>query len=128
MVEVNAQQPIDQSIKALLIVSPENALSDDELRNIDAYVMKGGSLGVFGGSLKVKQEQAELTASPVNTGINRLRWRGGSRGVDEGRAGACAITPAETATTDRRRTAGPGRAGTSTRRRAARPPRRAPAA
>jgi ABC-type uncharacterized transport system involved in gliding motility auxiliary subunit len=76
MVEANAQQPIDANLKALLVVSPENPLSDEEQRNIDAYVMKGGSLGVFGGTLKVKQEQASLTASRVNTGLNRLleKW------------------------------------------------------
>jgi ABC-type uncharacterized transport system involved in gliding motility auxiliary subunit len=74
--QVDAKSPIDQSIKALLIVAPENPLSDDELRNIDAYVMKGGGLGVFGGTLKIKQEQTELSAAPLNTGVNRLleKW------------------------------------------------------
>jgi gliding-associated putative ABC transporter substrate-binding component GldG len=76
IVEVSAAQPIDGKLKALLIVAPENALSDDELRNIDAFVMNGGNLGVFGGAVKVKQEQAELTGSPVDTGLNRLleKW------------------------------------------------------
>ncbi len=76
IVDVNAASPIDKGVQALLVISPETALSDDELRNIDAYVMNGGSLGVFGGTLKVKQEQAELTATPVDSGINRLleKW------------------------------------------------------
>jgi ABC-2 type transport system permease protein len=76
IVEVSAAQPIDQKLKALLIVAPENALSDDELRNIDAYVMNGGNLGVFGGGVKVKQDQQDLTGSPLNTGLNRLleKW------------------------------------------------------
>jgi ABC-type uncharacterized transport system involved in gliding motility auxiliary subunit len=76
VVAVDAKSPIDQAHKALLIVGPETEISDDELRNIDAYVMKGGSLGVFGGTLKIKQEQTELSASQVNTGINRLleKW------------------------------------------------------
>ncbi len=76
MVEVKATAEIDQALKALLIVSPGTAITDDELRNIDAYVMKGGALGVFGGSMNVKQEQAELTAAPVDTGLNRLleKW------------------------------------------------------
>lgn len=76
LVEVNAASEINANLKALLVVAPETALTDDELRNIDAYVMKGGSLGVFGGSLKVKQEQADLTATPIDTGLNRLleKW------------------------------------------------------
>jgi ABC-type uncharacterized transport system involved in gliding motility auxiliary subunit len=76
VVGVDAKSPIDQGIKALLVVGVENEITDDELRNIDAYVMKGGGLGVFGGTLKVKQEQNELSASQVNTGVNRLleKW------------------------------------------------------
>jgi ABC-type uncharacterized transport system involved in gliding motility auxiliary subunit len=76
VVQTDAKQPIDQELRALLIVAPENALSDDELRNIDAYVMKGGSLGVFGGSLKITQDQNQLTATQVNTGLNTLleKW------------------------------------------------------
>ena len=76
IVPVDAAKEIDPSLKALLVVAPETALSDDELRNIDAYVMKGGSLGVFGGSLKIKQEQGELSATQVNTGLNTLleKW------------------------------------------------------
>ena len=81
--EVNAAQPIDGKLRALLIVAPENALSDDELRNIDAFVMNGGNLGVFGGSLKIKQDQQELTASPVNSGLNRLLEKWGVKLRDE---------------------------------------------
>lgn len=83
LVEVNAAQPIDEKLEALLIVAPESPLSDDELRNIDAFVMKGGNLGVFGGAVKVKQEQTELTGSPVDTGINRLLERWGVKVRDE---------------------------------------------
>jgi len=76
LTEVKATSDIDPTLKALLVIAPETPLTDDELRNIDAYVMKGGSLGVFGGSLKVKQDQAELTATPIDTGVNRLleKW------------------------------------------------------
>ncbi len=76
LVEVAATSDIDPTLRALLIIAPETALTDDELRNVDAFVMKGGSLGVFGGSLKVKQDQADLTASPIDTGLNRLleKW------------------------------------------------------
>jgi ABC-type uncharacterized transport system involved in gliding motility auxiliary subunit len=83
LVEVNAAQPIDQKLKGLLIVSPESALSDDELRNIDAFVMNGGNLGVFGGTVKVQQAEANLTGTPVNTGINRLLEKWGVKMRDE---------------------------------------------
>jgi gliding-associated putative ABC transporter substrate-binding component GldG len=79
VVETSAASPIDKTLQALLVVAPENPLSEDELRNIDAFVMNGGSLGVFGGTLKVKQEQAELTATPVDTGLNRLLEKWGVR-------------------------------------------------
>jgi ABC-2 type transport system permease protein len=76
VVEVDAKSPIDQNLKTILIVAPETAFSDDELRNIDAYVMKGGNLGVFGGSVKTTQTEQELSAVKANTGINRLleKW------------------------------------------------------
>jgi ABC-2 type transport system permease protein len=76
LVDVQAQSPIDPSLRALLIVGPETPISEDELRNIDAYVMKGGSLGVFGGTVKIVQEQGELSAKPADSGINRLleKW------------------------------------------------------
>lgn len=76
VVGVDAKAPISDEYKALLIIAPETEITDDELRNIDAYVMKGGSLGVFGGTIKMKQEQNELSASQVNTGVNRLleKW------------------------------------------------------
>jgi gliding-associated putative ABC transporter substrate-binding component GldG len=76
LVQVDAKQDIDTKIRALLIVAPETPLSEDELRNIDAYVMKGGGLGVFGGTLKIKQDQQELTATQIDTGINTLleKW------------------------------------------------------
>ena len=76
VVEVDAKQPIDQKLRALLVVAPETPLSDDELRNVDAFVMKGGNLGVFGGTLKMKQDQQELSASTANTVVNSLleKW------------------------------------------------------
>jgi ABC-2 type transport system permease protein len=76
LVDVQASSPIDANLRALLVVGPETPLSEDELRNIDAYVMKGGSLGVFGGTMKVVQEEGALSAKPADSGINRLleKW------------------------------------------------------
>lgn len=83
LTEVSAQSAIDKDLRALLIVAPESPLSDDELRNIDAFVMNGGSLGVFGGTLKIKQDQTDLSATAVDTGLNRLLSKWGVHINDE---------------------------------------------
>lgn len=69
---VDASQPIDPKYAALLIVSPKDALSTNELRRIDQYVMRGGSLGVFGGSLAIDISSGNPTAQPVSSELNRL--------------------------------------------------------
>jgi len=38
----------------LLVVGPREPFGDEELRRIDQYVMRGGSLGVFGGALAIE--------------------------------------------------------------------------
>lgn len=72
---VNVAEEIDSSIRALLIVNPTEELTEPELRRIDQYVMNGGSLGVFGGSMNISLEGG-VNGNPVNTGVNRLleRW------------------------------------------------------
>jgi ABC-type uncharacterized transport system involved in gliding motility auxiliary subunit len=81
--EVKADKEIPQTTKALLIIHPETALSDVELRNIDKFVMNGGSLAVFGGTIKVAMEQQQQgmpptgpKGTPLDTGINKLleKW------------------------------------------------------
>jgi ABC-type uncharacterized transport system involved in gliding motility auxiliary subunit len=75
--EVSATEPIDTNLRALLIVDPRTEITEAELRNIDAYVMQGGSLGVFGGSMVVDIEAGpDLTAEASHSGVNRLleRW------------------------------------------------------
>lgn len=75
LVDVDANQPIDGSLRALLIVGPETAVTEAELRNIDKFVMEGHSLGIFGGGIKLTLEGAPA-AQPVDSGLNRLidRW------------------------------------------------------
>ncbi|MBT8452027.1 MAG: GldG family protein [Deltaproteobacteria bacterium] len=51
--EVDATQEIDPALAALLIIGPQEPFSDQELRRIDQFVVRGGSLGVFGGSIAV---------------------------------------------------------------------------
>ncbi|MEZ4252264.1 MAG: Gldg family protein [Polyangiales bacterium] len=75
--EVSATSPIDASrIKALLIVTPGNEISEAELRNIDQYVMNGGSLGIFGGGLSLDIQSQEPAATTVSSGLNAMlsRW------------------------------------------------------
>lgn len=75
--EVNATAEIPASIKALLIVHPESPLTDTELRYINQYVMRGGSLAVMGGSVKVDISQGDKpTGVPIDSGINKLleKW------------------------------------------------------
>jgi ABC-2 type transport system permease protein len=76
MTEVAATAPIDAKYKALLIVHPEKPLSEQELRYINQYVMKGGALGVFGGGIKIDAGEGAPTASKVDTGLNALleKW------------------------------------------------------
>ncbi|MCX7808235.1 MAG: GldG family protein, partial [Deltaproteobacteria bacterium] len=71
--EVDAKQEIDTSLRALLIIDPQTELSETELRRINQYVMRGGSLGVFGGSMKADISLAPtITATPSRSNINRL--------------------------------------------------------
>ncbi|RLB57425.1 MAG: hypothetical protein DRJ42_00365 [Deltaproteobacteria bacterium] len=70
--EVSAESEIDPEIEALLVVGPQTPLSDAELRNIDSFVMAGGSLGVFGGSVALTVENQQPSFSTVDTGVNTL--------------------------------------------------------
>ncbi|MDH3653130.1 MAG: GldG family protein [Myxococcales bacterium] len=51
--EVDVTQEIDPGLAALLVIGPQEPFSDQELRRIDQFVMRGGSLGVFGGAIAV---------------------------------------------------------------------------
>ncbi len=68
---VSATEEIDEDVAALLVVEPHTALSDAELGNLNQYVMRGGNLGVFGGSMKMEVEGMPQ-AVPVDSGLNRL--------------------------------------------------------
>ena len=68
---VNADSEIDEELAALLVIEPHTQLSQQELEYINQYVMKGGNLGVFGGSMKITVEGMPA-AEPADTGVNRL--------------------------------------------------------
>ncbi|HJL17630.1 MAG TPA: Gldg family protein [Sandaracinaceae bacterium LLY-WYZ-13_1] len=76
--EVDVAEEIDPELRALLVVSPTEEFSEDELRRIDQYVMRGGSLGVFGGSMNLNL-QGMPSASPAQTGLDRLLGAWGVR-------------------------------------------------
>lgn len=69
---VDASAEIDPSLAALLIVGPKEPFSTDELRRIDQYVMRGGSLGIFGGALAIDIEGSTPSARPVTSELGRL--------------------------------------------------------
>ncbi|MFW6086118.1 MAG: GldG family protein [Myxococcota bacterium] len=74
---VSAAEPLDSSLAALLVIHPKEALDEQELLHIDQYLMRGGSVGFFGGTMGVELESFEnLAASTVDTGVNRLlgKW------------------------------------------------------
>lgn len=81
--EVAADKEIPTDLKALLIIDPQTALSETELRYIDQYVMRGGSLGVFGGTTKLELGSGPPSAAKINTGLNRLLDKWGVR-VNDG--------------------------------------------
>ena len=61
----------------MLIIHPEKTISETTLRYLDQFVMRGGSLGVWGGGIKVDMNQGtKPTATPIDTGLNTLleKW------------------------------------------------------
>lgn len=68
---VDPAKPIDSELEAVLLVQPTEELSEQALENLDAYLMQGGALGLFGGTFDVELQQGP-TASPTQTGINKL--------------------------------------------------------
>lgn len=78
--EVDASQDIDPGLAALLVIGPQQPFSDDELRRIDQYVMRGGSLGVFGGAIAVDLAgQAGPSARAVSSRLDGLLGAWGVR-------------------------------------------------
>ncbi len=72
LVEVPLSAEIPTDLRALLIIAPEQEITDEEAHRIDAYVMQGGSLGIFGGTTKIDPSGQEMNATVINSGLNRL--------------------------------------------------------
>lgn len=84
LTEVDLTQEVDPGLAALLIIGPEQPFSDNELRRIDQYVMRGGSLGVFGGALAVDLAgEAGPSARPVSSRLDELLGPWGVRSTSK---------------------------------------------
>lgn len=79
LVEVEAVELDPAEYRAALVVGVDQPLGDATLRALDSYVMRGGSLGFFGGSMKVAIEGSAPVATPVDTGVNELLTKWGVR-------------------------------------------------
>ena len=68
--EINANEEIDTELAAVLVIGAEGAFSEAELQHLNQFVVRGGSLGVFGGAFKVDLQGPN--ASAATTGLNDL--------------------------------------------------------
>lgn len=71
---VSLDEEIPQELRALLIVDPTEPFTATELQRINQYVMRGGSLGVFGGvvNLSLQGGMGGPSATLVDTQLNDL--------------------------------------------------------
>jgi ABC-2 type transport system permease protein len=74
--EVKLDKEVSTDLKALLVVQPESAFTETELRYLNQFVMKGGSLAVMGGYVQVDMNGQNPTGKPVDSGLNKLleKW------------------------------------------------------
>ncbi len=68
----NGDQAIDDTLDGLLVLQPAKDISEKELRQIDAFVMKGKSLAIVASAVNVKAGDASMTASLSTHGIEKL--------------------------------------------------------
>jgi ABC-2 type transport system permease protein len=66
----NDEVPTD--IKGLIINNPTGAISERELRRINAYLMRGGSVAVFAGGINVTGNDSEPSGSNADHNLNAL--------------------------------------------------------
>ena len=77
--EVNAAEAIDGNLRAVLVVGANEAIPEAELQNLNTFVMNGGGLGIFGGTVKLNLEQPPPSAELADAGLNRLLEAWGAR-------------------------------------------------
>lgn len=66
------EEDIPNDIKGLVIMGPSRAIPERELRRINAYLMRGGSVAVFAGGVNVTGSDTRPTAARAEHGLNGL--------------------------------------------------------
>jgi len=64
-----SEKEIPKEINTLIIIGPQEKFKDDELKAIDAFLIKGGSLLILADGVKVGQN---LTAEKNDLGLNKI--------------------------------------------------------
>jgi len=76
LVAVPAGQPVDSSLRAVLVIDPTRPITEDDRRELLAYLDTGGSLGVFAGSRRLDLSADPPIARSVNNDVDAFvrRW------------------------------------------------------
>ncbi len=69
-VSIDALDP--SKTRAVLLVGPTTPIDETGLQKLNKYVMEGGSLGIFGGVMKVEMQGMGPTASNAQLGLEKL--------------------------------------------------------
>jgi len=72
----SGEQDVPDDIKGLIIINPTQQISERELRKIDAYLMRGGSVAVFAGGLQFASTDP-TSASGSNADHHLNDWLSG---------------------------------------------------
>ena len=64
--------PVDDTCEGLMVLQPGKDMTEKELRQIDAFVMKGKSLVVFASAVNVKPADATMNATLSTHGLEKL--------------------------------------------------------
>ena len=69
VVDFTVEKTIPDNLDALIIIGPKENFKDEELKPIDGFLMRGGSLVILADGVTVGQG---LSASQNNTGLNKI--------------------------------------------------------
>lgn len=68
----DGDRALDPSIEGLVVLAPQQALTEDELRAIDAFVLRGRKLVVAAAGIDVAPHDQAFRATPAKHGLGRL--------------------------------------------------------
>ncbi len=72
-VELKAGEPIDKELKGLIITQPQKDYTDEELKQIDEFLMLGGkSLAVFASAVNIKPNDPSMKAELSTHNLDKL--------------------------------------------------------